>query len=303
MNLEPEVLCGFEVSKNRKRLWAVEKEMLEIILNICKKYSIQVFAVSGTAIGAVRHNGFIPWDDDIDLAMLRADYNKFLNVVEKELPDGFFADSYRTQKGCVKGHFQLRNNNTTCLLKGSYRDLKSNKNCGVFVDVFPYDNIPDDEIKRRRYFNKIKKDKYFANLILHPGSNKVKALIKKVIAKILFINPEKYIMKLENDSQMYNKVKCAKISCSSFLPDEPRFIWDSDMFNEVVMHKFEDIEIPIPKKYDIYLKKSYGDYMQFPHDLGDSMHGEAYFDLDNSYTTYSKLTEKQFEDLFKNKSI
>ena len=86
MNLEEEVLCGFKVSSERKKVWQTELEMVKLFKNICEANNLKYFASGGTLIGAVRHNGFIPWDDDIDLMMPREDYEKFLDIAQNYLP-------------------------------------------------------------------------------------------------------------------------------------------------------------------------------------------------------------------------
>ena len=94
-----EVRDGFYVSGMLKKAWAAEIKVLTVIAEICEKYNIQWYADNGTLLGAVRHGGFIPWDDDMDICMLRDDFVKFQQVVEEELPEGYFYTSYRSPGG------------------------------------------------------------------------------------------------------------------------------------------------------------------------------------------------------------
>ena len=94
---ENEIREGFFVPSMVKRAWAAELEVLSEIDKICQKYNIQYFAEWGTLLGAVRHNGFIPWDDDLDIGMKRADYERFLAAAEKELPTGYKINNCRTR--------------------------------------------------------------------------------------------------------------------------------------------------------------------------------------------------------------
>ena len=84
-----EVKCGFEIPEMMKRAWAAELEVLEVVKNVCEKNNIQYFADWGTLLGAVRHQGFIPWDDDIDICLKREEYNRLIKVLPRDLPEGF----------------------------------------------------------------------------------------------------------------------------------------------------------------------------------------------------------------------
>ena len=99
MNLNAEVICDFKVSTLRKKVWQAQLDMVKIFIDICDKYKLKYFAAGGTLIGAIRHNGFIPWDDDIDLMMPREDYEKFIKVAKEELKkEPYFLQHYSTEK-------------------------------------------------------------------------------------------------------------------------------------------------------------------------------------------------------------
>lgn len=155
MNLEEEVICGYKVSEKRKRVWAVQIELAKKMDEICKKHAIKYFASDGTLLGCIRHNGFIPWDDDMDFVMLRDDYEKFLSVAPAELPEYYFLQDYYTEKNYFSGHAQLRDSRTTCLLKGGHAALANKKNCGIFIDIFPIDYLADTLKKRKKQARKV----------------------------------------------------------------------------------------------------------------------------------------------------
>ena len=144
--METEVLDGYEVSADIKQLWAAELERLDEIERVCKKYDITYFADWGTLLGAVRHKGFIPWDDDIDIMMLRDQYDLLCSHAD-EFEEPYFFQTFDTDEGYFRGHAQLRNSNTTGVLVD---EVKKNVpfNQGIFIDIFPYDNVPDDVEKR-----------------------------------------------------------------------------------------------------------------------------------------------------------
>lgn len=93
---EEEERNGFCISSMMKRAWAVELEVLSQVSAVCKKYDIPYFAAYGTLLGAIRHKGFIPWDDDVDIALKREDYVRLLKILPKELPESYFVNSYYT---------------------------------------------------------------------------------------------------------------------------------------------------------------------------------------------------------------
>ena len=118
LNLEPETKCDFYIDTNRKKVWQAELDILEKVIDVCDKNNIKYFLASGTLLGAVRHKGFIPWDDDIDLVMKREDYNRFLEIAEKSIKYPYFLQCYKTEKNYMRGHAQIRNSETTAIIRG-----------------------------------------------------------------------------------------------------------------------------------------------------------------------------------------
>lgn len=111
--LEEEIRCGYKISSEMKKVWAVQIDLLEQVKKICKKHGLKYFADSGTLIGAIRHKGYIPWDDDIDLVMMRNDYNKFMEYAKSELEFPYFLQTVYTDKDIMRAHASLRNSKTT----------------------------------------------------------------------------------------------------------------------------------------------------------------------------------------------
>ena len=132
-----------------KKLQKVQTEMLKDVLEVCKKYDLPCFLIYGTAIGAVRHKGFIPWDDDIDLAMLREDYTKLIQILPEQLPKGFVVTGIHAKEK------KYRSDRTHQLMVAADRDLWDiNEYIRYFhgypykyvaVDIFPMDYVPEDE--------------------------------------------------------------------------------------------------------------------------------------------------------------
>ena len=136
--------CGFKISSMMKRVWAVEMDVLTEIDRICKEYGLTYYAAFGTMLGAVRHNGFVPWDDDIDIYMLRPDYQALMKVLSDELPQGYYNSSSYSDSTHMQPLTSVMNT------KYIITDVSERKKfygcpyiCGV--DIFPLDYIPSDE--------------------------------------------------------------------------------------------------------------------------------------------------------------
>ncbi len=295
-----ELICGFTVSPKRKEVWRIELDMVKEFIRICKKYGFTYFAAGGTLIGAVRHNGFIPWDDDIDLMMPRADYEKFVEVAGDELPERYFLQCSDTEKLYYNGHLQIRDNLTTCFTTNSYCDLKLSKNCGIFIDVFPYDCVPDDKKQKENQVKKISKLKtrVWRYISGRYGVKNLKNFIKTIMYAPYFVfnGCQKIIKEIDKLSAKFKDTN--KVGLISFAPGYEKEVWDKALFDESVECEFEDIKIAIPKRYDEVLRHEFGDYMQIPEDKAGSVHGACYFDTENSYTQYRGIKEAEFKKLF-----
>ena len=299
MNPNEEVICGFTVTEKRKKVWAVQLEMVREFISICEKYNLVYFASSGTLIGCIRHSGYIPWDDDIDLMMLRKDYEKFLEVAAKELPAHYFLQHYSTEKNYPNGHIQIRDNRTSCFLTNGYNDLKSGKNCGIFIDIFPMDFVPDNPEKRAKQAKKVLLLRRLAMSKVYGGGRGVKSLIKKIAVRTYFIfhNLQKTIEKIDKLAVGKGE-KTDTVALFTFCPGYEKNVWDASLFSNAVQHKFEDFTMAMPEDYDAVLRIEYGDYMQIPEVKGISMHGSCFFDTDKPYSEYVGLSYEEYVKLF-----
>lgn len=132
-----------------KKVWETEQEILDVIDKICRDNNLRYSLAYGTLIGAVRHKGFIPWDDDIDLMMPREDYEKLLSVWESQAPKGYILQNSRTDPDFTQNFTKIRKDGTTFLQEESERTKNYHK--GIFVDIFPETEWP--QAKRRGRFS------------------------------------------------------------------------------------------------------------------------------------------------------
>lgn len=288
-NLKEETIDGYTVSKEMKQVWNVELEMLKELLRVCEKYNLKVFIDSGSLLGAVRHKGFIPWDDDIDVVMLRKDYDTLLSLPSEEFKNPIFLQSAYSDKGYYRGHAQLRNSMTTGILPEEAENVEFNQ--GIFLDIFPLDEMSKFRIinKIKYYRTKFYLKKFRAMYNNAKASNAIKNLIKKVAKKILKKSDyKKSYRKFEKGlaSKHFKNGNVAKISFYSSYKDYKPV--KKEYFEEIEYLPFEDIMVPVPKKYDDVLKVYYGDHYMKPV-KGTSLHGNVVFDVSKSYKEYKKI--------------
>lgn len=296
MDLKEEVRCDFVVSPLRKKVWEKQLEMLKIFIAICKKNHLRYYAASGTLLGAIRHKGYIPWDDDIDILMPRSDYDTFIMLAVNDLNCYYSLQVYQTEKLYPNGHAQIRDNKTTCFINTSYADLKRGKNCGIFIDIFPMDDVLDDYKKRQKYCKKIRRLRALACNYVYKNSN----ILKRTIVRFYFMfhSVQKTIEKIDRLSKRFQD-QTHTLGLPTFAPCYEKNVWDKSLFEETIEWPFEDIMISIPLRYDEVLRVEYGDYMVIPENKTDgSIHGKCYFDCDKSYLEYQNISKEEFDKMF-----
>ena len=287
MNLDKETICGYEVSARMKRLWALELEMVEKFVSVCEEYGLKYWMMGGTLLGAVRHKGFIPWDNDIDLAMPRKDFNKLLEIGPEVFTKPLFFQTPVTERSKYYSNFvKIRNENGTA---ASRDDYETGINCGVFIDIFCLDEIPDSRVNRKLYFRQLseiaKMSRFALGKKLKGGLiNKAKHSLQKAVYSL---------MKKPNAAELFNlyqrkagrfaRAKKERVAHLAF-GYHPYFIWNRKDWEEVVKMPFEYLELSAPKEYDAVLRQQYGNYMQIPEDK--STHDYIDFDPDIPYISY-----------------
>ena len=135
------------VENSLTNIQQIEYEMLKALLKCCEKLKIKVYLIGGSALGAVRHHGFIPWDDDIDVAMMRQDFERFITYGQEYLPEYIFLQSRLSEPNLLINFAKIRDSRTT-FIESSLKNSKINH--GVFIDVFPFDYFPDNEHDKKR---------------------------------------------------------------------------------------------------------------------------------------------------------
>lgn len=296
---EKEVRCGFSVSTDLKKVWAVELDLLNEFSRVCEKHQLKWFVHAGTMLGAIRHHGFIPWDDDIDVVMPRCDYERLCALGPQEFKHPYFYQTEETDRFFARNFARLRNSNTTAILEWE-RHFDYPYNQGIFVDIFPIDNIPDGEAERKDYFAQLTmlNDKawQWRNMVFFYRPKKDKGWIKRnnYFLKHLWY---KYLSKKKGDYHYYLEKHHALITrydqlsmeCvgESIIAPLGRWVWKREWVEEVKMVPFEMLEVPVPVGYEECLKAGFGESWRIPKQV-HNLHGNVLFDVDKSYTEYLK---------------
>lgn len=292
--LEEEVRCEYTVTHEMKKIWAVMLDLLQEFDRVCKKHNLKYQVNGGTLLGAVRHKGFIPWDDDLDVQMFREDYDKLCEIGPSEFQHPYFFQSKYTDPGMGTFFAKLRNSNTTAFSEEE-RNGVTEYNKGIFIDIMPLDNIPDDAIERERFFKEIlekrlqviKKGRTFG--IFSETNKPVDRIIKKCLFHLFSYRRKTKIQEFlqvfreyEQLCKKYNGQKTNQLANLLFSPPT-RNIYHSENFEEAIMLDFEFLKVPCAKRYEQELTERYGNWHEFYRDEGHS----AFFDTDKSYTDYT----------------
>ncbi len=294
MNFEPsffreETRCDFLVTEKRKKIWAVELQMLEKFDQVCKKYQLSYYAYYGTLLGAVRHQGFIPWDDDIDLVMFRDDYEKFQAIAPEEFKEPYFFQNSYTDR-LLWPFSKIRDSRTTGA-EPQFRSLGASFHQGIFIDIFPFDSVEDGVTPQFSTISQIQ------NLLWAAITNPEAIVTALENGHQLYLSTNFLLDLLKNEPKQRFKIfESFNLSCFgqsqkvNYIMSE--ICKEGDNYRSVnkswfagtVYLPFEHLRIPAPAEYDKILTQCYGDYRQpIP---GGSSHEEIFLDPDTPYRSY-----------------
>ncbi len=270
-----------------------EFEMLKLFLDICRQEQLQYYLVCGSALGAVKYQGFIPWDDDIDVALPREDYEKFIASAQQYLPDWCFLQNYHTEPEFCDVGSKLRDSRTTYIEQ--YAETL-HINHGVFIDVFPLDAFQKTPAnlkiwqKKRRRFDIIRQLRHHYRRIFSTRVFRILDTYYYVMFRLFhaYADTPKYIAEYEQYIRSFAMAESDTL-CNH---GNSRFLSEfspKDDYGKGITATFEGLSVTLPEQYDAYLTQKYGKWRDdLPIEEQKGHHHTFVCDLDKPYTFYIK---------------
>ena len=267
-----------------------ELEILKAFIKACSELEIGYYLLGGTLLGAVRHKGFIPWDDDIDVGMPRKDYDIFLEKGQALLPEHLFLQTHKTDPEFPGAFAKIRNSNTT-LIESSLRNRKINP--GVWIDIFPLDYYPDDPQKGKKMRKKWNRYSYrIGRACFSKVSQASDPSIKKKIIRYCRGIIYKLIMPDVEETIRKREMLIKKAEQSSWYANwsgawGKKEIVPSEWYGAGTLKEFEGIMCRVPAEYEKLLAQVYGNYMDLPPiEKRVTHHYSEIIDLHTPYTVF-----------------
>ena len=289
-----------DFGKTVRRMHEVQIDLLEEFDRICKKHGITYYLFWGTLLGAVRHHGIIPWDDDVDVALFREDYERFIKVASVELKEPYaLTNNENNPYGNIAPLLHLVNTNTTHI---ESCDIGKEGIHGIHIDIQPLDVYPPDDKDKIRLQKKMDRINeylwsyvYGSDFISNDRITNLKVLIKKYFVKC--IGYVRMCRKLERTMQMFSDSDSGYIGCWLDYHGKIRKLNRAD-FEKSVQLEFEGKEYPVPIGYKNVLFQLYGsDYMKLPPKEDRKYHRDGIRNPDVPYMFYHSILNGMFEDI------
>ncbi len=253
---------GYNLScEELKRLQDVQKELISEVKRICLKNNIHFNMVGGTMLGAIRHGGYIPWDDDADIGFLRTEYEKFRKACKTDLNhEKYYMQDLRDTEGYRWGYGKLRKKGTEFIrLNQEFMPYEQ----GIFIDLMPFDNVPDGWLSRRVYFIQcFLYRKFFWSEV---GSKTEKNPWKRTAYKLMRRIPMKFVIKSYQrfiDAGQRKKTRLVRIL--TFPTPKGVYGYERKWYTHLSKYQFGNMLLPGARDYDGYLRVKYGNYMELP---------------------------------------
>ena len=250
-------------------LHQVDLDIVKNVVFLCDKYNLKYYMLGGTMLGAIRHKGFIPWDDDIDLGMPRDDYERFLKIAPKELPSVLKVVNYRNTPSYQYYITRVLDTETKVVEERIGND---NKYTNASIDVFPIDGTPNNGVLRKIYFFRVLYHRALMSLCYKDSIDRKRSrgTAEKMLLWMLERIPvEKMTTPYKQKEKIDKLLRKQKVEGSKYIGNimgayRTREIVPVEFYGKGKLYQFEDMELCGMELYDEYLKYTYGNYMQLP---------------------------------------
>lgn len=267
-----------------------EFELLEVFIDLCNKLNLKYYLVCGTALGAVKYGGFIPWDDDVDVALARDDYEVFISKAQEFLPEHIFLQNYKTDPAFTHVFSKLRDSKTTYIEKSvAHLDI----NHGVYIDIFPLDGYPLSKKEITKFEFQKKVLSYKISCVYNAKRN-LKGKILCFVERLFGCHKRtyKYVSKLDS---LYSgcKLKDSRFWCNYGNWQGKLEYAPKEQYGNGIEMSFEGKKVIVPERFDEYLSQKYGNWRKdLPKEERKGHHYYTVMDLNKSYTEYLIKEEK-----------
>lgn len=256
---------------NMDLLHQVDLDIVKKVVTICDKHGLNYYMLGGTMLGAIRHKGFIPWDDDIDLGIPRNDYEEFLRIAPKELPSHLKVVNYRTDS---EYHYYITRILDTDTKVEEERIGNDNRYTNASIDIFPIDGTPNNNLLRKIYFFRVLYHRALMSLCYKDSIDRKRPRGKaeRVLLWVMERLPIEKMTTPRKQKDIIDKLlRKQKIEGAKYIGNimgayRTKEIVPSRFYGKGKMYPFEDIELRGMELADEYLKWTYGDYMKLPPD-------------------------------------
>ena len=281
VNLEEETRNGYLITAEMKRVWSVQLDMFQQLIDVCQAHGLRCWCDGGTLLGVVRHHGYIPWDDDIDVCMPRPDYDRLQEIADTAFAAPYFLQTAKTDEHYFCGHAQLRRSDTAAIRPADcYRPY----NQGIFIDIFVFEGVPDDLDEVRETLKKANRRMKQLKSIDYPilSSGHLGLVFRKwkwryMVKRHGFYNLWKPV---EDALRRHSWDDCDRVAELGF--EGLRYVLPRHIFDDTLWLDFEQTKVPVPAGYDTFLRTQYGDHYMTPV-MAPNSHGSLVLDTERSY--------------------